>query len=745
MTRKILQYMLILSIIVASSISAQVRQREVIGYIQDINTHEYLNDVQISIMGTKIGTITNMRGYFKLQYPIAYRNYEVKIQHIAYESLEIEISSMKKNQTYGLTPRIIPLQGIRIEVEGIHNKLKQDLPQAITILEARTFQGKGYADAADMLKTDHSVQVSESHTGQRQVSIRGGNADETVILYDNIRLNRLYDSRFDLSLIDVDEMARMEVIKGSNTVLYGTGALAGVINIVPQYKRDYLLKFKQSVGSYDAGNWTLQAYKNMGPVDLTLTMKKGATNRKYENVVDKPEFLKNIMTHYQSNLSIRLDRKGENILRFSGMASMFDYENMRLSETLDMDTQLLMGQYNANLPFIGKFETSAAITRQDEIQNYSLNSYIPYRKLSSQTIQYNMEKPISISRFETILAYQFENVDLDYKEKNKVDLLRLQTVPYNLKRVHHGIAVVSKYHAPTGYEYLSTFDYNVSFRRDWVHDTRIDDLSIADSEWTPMWPDDKKYTINTLKFSAHLSGMKDDLMFNAYMNHGSSIKFPSLIQQVSRPQNHSYFENKTLYLLPEKSQSTELGFEVTRQISVDDIMGWQISGNFFKNYYTNKFRYFFVPGIPVAYYDNVRTASIMGIEATGKIFLLNKKFTFGVGVAKYSVSDKAAFPFKFDQKATVDFIYAHNGWQAHAHFFGEGKQVGWIRFYNGGFGELDLPGFINCDFFMGKTIEFMNFKTLITASARNILDTELVVAELPYRDRRFNLSLGIQY
>ena len=731
-------------VFVAGWVFAQESSRTIKMQVRDQNTRHFLEAVEISVPGTSLGTVSDHAGHFALNVPGRLGDVKVLIQHIAYEPVTMQLSQLQRLSMVELVPRVIPLQGVKVEADGIQAKLSNDLPQAINIIESRVFQNKGYLDAADMLKTDHSIQVSESHTGKRQVSLRGGNPDETMILYNNIRMNRVYDSRFDLSLIDIDEMARLEVIKGSNSILYGTGALAGVINIIPKYKKNYTFGFKQNIGSYDAGSWALQAYRAVGPFDLSYTFKKGATHRVYENMSSNKNWLINEAVHHQANMAIHFDKKGVNELFISALSTDFDYDNERLSEALAMKSRLIMAHFIGRLPFMGSMEWTTAYTTQEENQSYAEIAYIPQRKMESQSFQWNFEKILQWRRFETIVSYQYERDKMEYSEVQRWSSAVGVEVPYDLQRNHHGAAFVGKYHAPSGFEILSTMDFDLSIRRDWVSDRRFDSPDIVETNWAPSWPTNQNHDVTTAKFSAHISGMREDLVFNAYMNYGTSVKFPSLTQQVSRPQLTTASAEASC-LDPEENNSMELGADITRQVKKNSLVGWQLTGNFFKNFYNNKFRYFFVPGIPVAYYDNVRTASISGIEVSGKVFLFNKKLTLGGGVSKYSVSDKAAFPFKYDAKFVADCVVEHQGWQAHVHFFAEGSQVGWVRFAGGGFGEVEMPGFVNFDIFLGKSLKVLVVKGSVGASVRNLLDTELVVAELPYRDRQYNVTLNINY
>ena len=94
----------------------------------------------------------------------------------------------------------------------------------------------------------------------------------------------------------------------------------------------------------------------------------------------------------------------------------------------------------------------------------------------------------------------------------------------------------------------------------------------------------------------------------------------------------------------------------------EGIFGWQINANYFKNSYDNKFRSYLIPGFPVTFYDNVKVASISGVELKPVIYLLNKKITAELGLSKFFILEKAAFPFKYDFKRTINVQLDHEGY-----------------------------------------------------------------------------------
>ncbi len=186
---------------------------------------------------------------------------------------------------------------------------------------------------------------------------------------------------------------------------------------------------------------------------------------------------------------------------------------------------------------------------------------------------------------------------------------------------------------------------------------------------------------------------------------------------------------------------------VARELGKENnIFGWQVSGTFFQNQYDNKFRMFATPGIPIPFYDNVPNARISGFETKSSVFLYRKKITVELGLSRYFISEKAAFPFKSDFKSTVNFILDHAGYSLQVHWFREGEQTGWVRQQYSSFAEVNLPEYSNLDLHLSKTFSLLGFKLFINASGRNLLNKDEVVLQgLAIRDRRFYLTIGIQY
>ncbi len=85
---------------------------------------------------------------------------------------------------------------------------------------------------ADALQHAPGVALSRDGIWATSVNIRGISEQRLLILTDNDRLLTATDIAAALSTVDVNALEKIEVIKGAASVLYGTGAMGGVVNFV---------------------------------------------------------------------------------------------------------------------------------------------------------------------------------------------------------------------------------------------------------------------------------------------------------------------------------------------------------------------------------------------------------------------------------------------------------------------------------------------------------------------------------
>lgn len=110
-----------------------------------------------------------------------------------------------------------------------------DAPQAVNVITQRMIADGNVANLPDALAGESGVLIQKSNTGGGSPFIRGLTGKQVLILVDGVRVNNSY-FRFGphqyLNTIDLNDVSRVEVVHGPASVLYGTDALGGVINVI---------------------------------------------------------------------------------------------------------------------------------------------------------------------------------------------------------------------------------------------------------------------------------------------------------------------------------------------------------------------------------------------------------------------------------------------------------------------------------------------------------------------------------
>lgn len=107
-------------------------------------------------------------------------------------------------------------------------------PSAVAVVTREQIEAKKPFDLLGVLRLLPGISVAQSGTRGKTTSIftRGTNSNQTLVLVDGVRANSPQDGRFDFGQIPVENVERVELVRGPGSALYGSDALGGVINII---------------------------------------------------------------------------------------------------------------------------------------------------------------------------------------------------------------------------------------------------------------------------------------------------------------------------------------------------------------------------------------------------------------------------------------------------------------------------------------------------------------------------------
>jgi hemoglobin/transferrin/lactoferrin receptor protein len=130
---------------------------------------------------------------------------------------------------------------------------EQLIPYSISLLDKKEMDHFSKRSTPEMLMNTNGVFVQKTNHGGGSPFIRGLTGNQTLLLFDGIRLNNSiyrYGPNQYLNTVDVFTIDRMEVARGTGSVQYGSDALGGALQI---FSVEPLLK---STGSEWHGNVT---------------------------------------------------------------------------------------------------------------------------------------------------------------------------------------------------------------------------------------------------------------------------------------------------------------------------------------------------------------------------------------------------------------------------------------------------------------------------------------------------------
>ena len=128
----------------------------------------------------------------------------------------------------------------------IATKTKQRISEApgiLTVITAEEIKNMGARDLRDVLKNISGFDVSTSIIGWELISVRGAKDYRTntklLLLIDGFVYNNLLYGHFNPhSELPIENIKKIEIIRGPGSALYGRNAFVGVINIITKTQKD---------------------------------------------------------------------------------------------------------------------------------------------------------------------------------------------------------------------------------------------------------------------------------------------------------------------------------------------------------------------------------------------------------------------------------------------------------------------------------------------------------------------------
>jgi|GEM_PF-685499 len=114
----------------------------------------------------------------------------------------------------------------------LYGKRDFNSPSMLTEIDAKQIENRNAFTIADLLKTDPALNLTSGPKAETEIKIRGFPAQDVLVLVDGRPINPGYYGKVDLSMLPVDNIAKINVVKGPSSVAYGVNSMGGVVDII---------------------------------------------------------------------------------------------------------------------------------------------------------------------------------------------------------------------------------------------------------------------------------------------------------------------------------------------------------------------------------------------------------------------------------------------------------------------------------------------------------------------------------
>ncbi len=562
------------------------------GEIIDQKTKEPLIGANIMILGTNIGTMSDVQGRFYLK-KIPVGTYKIKATIIGYKSKTISVQ-IKHQQTtrvkFELPETVLEMPEL-VVTAGKKAQSFQDVPNSVSIVTTRDIERRNRVYLNEVLEYTPGVNFMHG-----DVNIRGssgfslGAGSRVLLLLDGIPMMPGDSGDIKWDIIPISQIERVEVIKGAGSALYGSYALGGVINIISKEPSpEPFTELKFSSGIYDKPyypewEWTKKTL-HFSQADITHS-------RRWKNVGILLSLGRRTSTGYQQNGDyVNWNLLGRFDVRFNSQTQLTVQSNFSTGDYGEIFQWRNQNDvFEMPVTSIGDWRTSS---------KFSVNSV--FRQLVNQRFTYK----IRASYFENYWKHYYHDND-DFSQAQNIGfeaqadyiLTSTQSLTFGIETVHD-ITNSAMFGDHTGKNIAGYFQDEIHFSKLVTttvgirYDYHTVDTGIRDSQINPKLG----FTIKPNPFSTIRASI------------GRGFRSPTMAEMFTETTTSGFRVIPNPDLKAEKAWSYEIGFN---QILSENIL---LDFALFHNDYEN----FIEPERDeqnTVFFINADRARIRGLELT---------------------------------------------------------------------------------------------------------------------------------
>ncbi|MBQ8760061.1 MAG: TonB-dependent receptor [Bacteroidales bacterium] len=213
-------------------------QRRISGIVTDMNNEPLPGATVVVKELSTLGAVANVDGHYELRLPDN-KDYTLMASFVGYIDVSKKVSDKQEDVlNFQLTENSITLD--QVVVTGTRTpKLLKDVPIVTRVISDLDIKRMDATNISDLLQTElPGIEFSYSMNQQTSLNMSGFGGNSVLFLVDGERLAGETLDNVDYSRLNMDNVQRIEIVKGAASSLYGSNAVGGVVNIISRESQE---------------------------------------------------------------------------------------------------------------------------------------------------------------------------------------------------------------------------------------------------------------------------------------------------------------------------------------------------------------------------------------------------------------------------------------------------------------------------------------------------------------------------
>ena len=178
----------------------------------------------------------------------------VAVSYVGYETI-FDTINPGQSKELRLRPKIQDMNEVVVTAQYAPQRVDKSIYK-VKVINSRQIEQKAANNLTDLLSSELNIRISQDGALGTTMSLQGLSGEHIKFLIDGVPVIGRMNGNIDISQLNLYNVDHIEVIEGPMSVVYGSNALAGVINIITKENKNtrlstYAKAYLESVGIYN--------------------------------------------------------------------------------------------------------------------------------------------------------------------------------------------------------------------------------------------------------------------------------------------------------------------------------------------------------------------------------------------------------------------------------------------------------------------------------------------------------------